>query len=222
MSSNDLEKQEVRSENNWDDMIKKEALEATTSTLDGDELYTIDKACCNGEQQSKVDQTKTTITIGRIMGLMIFFAGVTIGIVFLVRFLVTKDRDIQEKDSMTTLLQTEISLDELAIHNNENDCWVSLHGDVYDLTEEFATLHPGGTNGGTTEFILELAGTDGTEQYDSFHSSTSMLTQIAKYQVGTLETAEATSSSGDDETEARYAKYGTGSSSSSSSSDSGD
>ena len=220
MSSSDLEKEEVRSENDWDDMIKTEVLEATTSTLDGDELYTIDKACCNGEQQSKVDQTKTTFTIGRIMGLMIFFAGVTIGIVFLVRFLVTKDRDIQEKDSMTTLLQTEISLDELAIHNNENDFWVSLHGNVYDLTE-FAALHPGGTNGGTTEIILELAGTDGTEQYDSFHSSTSLLTHIAKYKVGTLETVEATSSSGDDETKARYAKYGNGSSSSRSSSDSG-
>ena len=37
----------------------------------------------------------------------------------------------------------EFSVDEIAKHNTEEDCWVVIHGKVYDVTE-FLPDHPGG------------------------------------------------------------------------------
>lgn len=37
-----------------------------------------------------------------------------------------------------------ISMEEVAKHNSPDDCWVVLHGQVYDLTE-FHASHPGGS-----------------------------------------------------------------------------
>jgi predicted heme/steroid binding protein len=54
-----------------------------------------------------------------------------------------------------------ISADELKEHNTEGDCWVVLHGLVYDLTD-FADEHPAGP-----ESITELAGQDGTEEFQA-------------------------------------------------------
>lgn len=56
-----------------------------------------------------------------------------------------------------------ISADELEEHNTEGDCWVVLHGLVYDLTD-FADEHPAGP-----ESITELAGQDGTEEFQAVH-----------------------------------------------------
>jgi predicted heme/steroid binding protein len=56
-----------------------------------------------------------------------------------------------------------ISADELKEHNTEGDCWVVLHGLVYDLTD-FADEHPAGP-----ESITELAGQDGTEEFQAVH-----------------------------------------------------
>jgi predicted heme/steroid binding protein len=49
-------------------------------------------------------------------------------------------------------------------HNSEDDCWIAIHGKVYDLTD-FAEEHPAGP-----ESILELAGQDGTEAFEAVHS----------------------------------------------------
>lgn len=57
-----------------------------------------------------------------------------------------------------------ITADELSNHNTEDDCWVAIHGIVYDLTE-FAEEHPAGP-----ESIYELAGTDGTEAFAAIHN----------------------------------------------------
>ena len=35
------------------------------------------------------------------------------------------------------------TLAEIAAHNSPSDCWVVIHGQVYDVTE-FLTRHPGG------------------------------------------------------------------------------
>jgi succinate dehydrogenase/fumarate reductase flavoprotein subunit len=59
----------------------------------------------------------------------------------------------------------EINPDELAIHNTKEDCWVAIHGFVYDLTE-FADEHPAGADS-----ILRLGGTDGTEEFDAIHNA---------------------------------------------------
>lgn len=51
--------------------------------------------------------------------------------------------------------QTEITAQEVASHDNENDCWTIINDKVYDLTS-FIASHPGGDE------ILRACGTDAT------------------------------------------------------------
>ncbi|KAF4544535.1 Mitochondrial cytochrome b2 protein [Lasiodiplodia theobromae] len=55
------------------------------------------------------------------------------------------------------------SYDEVSKHNTPESCWVVLYGHVYDVTS-FLNEHPGGA-----KIILQLAGTDATEEYDPIH-----------------------------------------------------
>ena len=57
-----------------------------------------------------------------------------------------------------------ISKEELSKHNSAEDCWVSIGGQVYDLTN-FLEEHPSGP-----QPILDLAGKDGTEEFDAVHT----------------------------------------------------
>jgi cytochrome b involved in lipid metabolism len=57
-----------------------------------------------------------------------------------------------------------LSREDIAKHNSVSDCWVSLHGMVYDLTT-FVEQHPGGPKS-----ILSLGGRDATKVFDTIHS----------------------------------------------------
>jgi flavocytochrome c len=57
-----------------------------------------------------------------------------------------------------------ISSTELRKHNTPNDCWVAIHGIVYDLSA-FADEHPAGP-----QSIHDLAGLDGTETFAAVHN----------------------------------------------------
>lgn len=57
-----------------------------------------------------------------------------------------------------------ITRSELQRHSTTDDCWVAIHGIVYDLTL-FADEHPAGA-----ESIHALAGTDGTDAFDAVHN----------------------------------------------------
>jgi L-lactate dehydrogenase (cytochrome) len=52
---------------------------------------------------------------------------------------------------------------EVSTHNNEDSCWVIIHGKAYDVTE-FLPEHPGGS-----KIILKYAGKDATEEFDVIH-----------------------------------------------------
>jgi|TARA_A200000159_G_scaffold152192_1_gene162920 cytochrome b involved in lipid metabolism len=56
-----------------------------------------------------------------------------------------------------------LSLDEIAKHNIEKDCWVIIRDKVYDLTK-FLPDHPGGKKA-----IMLFAGKDATEEFDMLH-----------------------------------------------------
>ncbi|KAJ5189032.1 hypothetical protein N7491_005356 [Penicillium cf. griseofulvum] len=49
-------------------------------------------------------------------------------------------------------------------HDNQESCWVAIHGAVYDVTD-FLNSHPGGA-----AVILRCAGKDATEDFDSVHA----------------------------------------------------
>ncbi|EMC96208.1 hypothetical protein BAUCODRAFT_70748 [Baudoinia panamericana UAMH 10762] len=53
--------------------------------------------------------------------------------------------------------------DEVQQHRSADSCWVILYNNVYDVTS-FLPSHPGGS-----KIILQLAGTDATEEYDPVH-----------------------------------------------------
>lgn len=63
------------------------------------------------------------------------------------------------------------TMEEVSLHNSPEDCWLVLHGMVYDVTG-FDTTHPGG------EAILLGCGTDATDLFEerptdgSAHSDT--------------------------------------------------
>ena len=73
-----------------------------------------------------------------------------------------------------------VTKEELAAHSTHDDCWVALYGRVYDFSA-FVDEHPAGP-----ESIVKLAGTDGTEAYETVHNE-GMLAEFEGDLVGVLE-----------------------------------
>lgn len=74
----------------------------------------------------------------------------------------------------------EIDTEELKRHTKLNDCWIAIHGNVYDITG-FMDEHPGGTD------ILRLhAGEDATREFDDVGHSSSASKQLKFLVVGRL------------------------------------
>jgi cytochrome b involved in lipid metabolism len=73
-----------------------------------------------------------------------------------------------QRDNHTTFrrlskMAKTYTYDEVKQHNRLGSCWVILYGNVWDVTR-FLPEHPGGS-----KIILQLAGTDATEEYDPIH-----------------------------------------------------
>ncbi|KAI3391684.1 hypothetical protein diail_6963 [Diaporthe ilicicola] len=77
-------------------------------------------------------------------------------------------------------LNENITLEQLATHNNLGALWIAVHGHVYDLTT-FSSDHPGGI-----EALESCAGTDGTESYEYAGHSQSNTARMQQYRVGRL------------------------------------
>lgn len=74
-----------------------------------------------------------------------------------------------------------LTTDDVAKHNSQTDCWITVRGNVYDVTE-FLEQHPGGSEGTQSQthqplvyiltrgiVLLSYAGSDATGAYDSVH-----------------------------------------------------
>ncbi|KAL3917744.1 MAG: hypothetical protein SGILL_004570 [Bacillariaceae sp.] len=64
-------------------------------------------------------------------------------------------------------------------HAVPEDCWIAIHGTVYDLTQ-YAPIHPG-----EPTLITRHCGTDATTAYD-FEHSTALLPIVDQFRLGTL------------------------------------
>jgi len=79
---------------------------------------------------------------------------------------------------------TTFTLDDVAKHASQNDCWMAIEGNVYNVTD-FVSTHPGG------EAILQGCGKDATGIFNtrpndgSSHSGRAR-TMLEKYLVGSL------------------------------------
>mmetsp|Transcript_1611 Transcript_1611/g.3610 ORF Transcript_1611/g.3610 Transcript_1611/m.3610 type:complete len:136 (-) Transcript_1611:1075-1482(-) len=74
-----------------------------------------------------------------------------------------------------------ISLDEVNKHNSEEDCWIVIHGKVYDITK-FLDEHPGGS-----DVVLNASGKDATSEYDDVGHSNTANKMMKEYFIGEYE-----------------------------------
>lgn len=72
------------------------------------------------------------------------------------------------------------TIDEVACHNNAEDLWIVIDGAIYNVTE-FHKEHPGGE-----QVLLDLAGQDGTECFESVGHSYEAINLRKKYKIGEL------------------------------------
>ena len=72
------------------------------------------------------------------------------------------------------------SKEEVAKHNTEEDCWVVIKGNVYDITK-FLPDHPGGRRA-----PVLASGGDAAQQFLSFHPPEFLTKYAAKYRTGSM------------------------------------
>nr|ACU14939.1 unknown [Glycine max] len=75
------------------------------------------------------------------------------------------------------------SLAEVSQHNNVKDCWLVIHGKVYNVTK-FLEDHSGGD-----EVLLSSTGKDATNDFEDIGHSTSAVAMMDEFYVGDIDTS---------------------------------
>jgi len=76
--------------------------------------------------------------------------------------------------------QGSYSTNEVSKHNKEGDMWITIHGDVYNVTS-WTNRHPGG------KLVFQgCAGSDASVPYESFHDQSVSSRYLHLYKIGTL------------------------------------
>uniref|UniRef100_A0A1J3GRL2 Cytochrome B5 isoform C n=1 Tax=Noccaea caerulescens TaxID=107243 RepID=A0A1J3GRL2_NOCCA len=74
-----------------------------------------------------------------------------------------------------------ISFHDVAKHKCKNDCWILIHGKVYDIST-FMDEHPGGDN-----VLLAVTGKDASIDYDDVKHSNEAKETMKKYCIGDID-----------------------------------
>lgn len=69
-------------------------------------------------------------------------------------------------------------LEEVKKHSREDDCWLVVEGDVFDVTD-FLDEHPGGF-----DIIISNTGKDATEDFNEIGHSKSARELLSNYKIG--------------------------------------
>ena len=88
-------------------------------------------------------------------------------------------------------MRANISPEEVAKHNSEDDCWIIIDDGVYDVTK-FLVEHPGGKR-----VLLKKAGQDATKEFHSLHAPEVLGKYNPFLKVGTTSAGPVSSSTGD-------------------------
>ncbi|XP_077227720.1 cytochrome b5, seed isoform-like [Tasmannia lanceolata] len=73
------------------------------------------------------------------------------------------------------------TLSQVSVHSSKQDCWVIIHGKVYDVTK-FLEEHPGGE-----DVLIQVSGRDATEAFEEIGHSVSAISLMSNYLVGVAE-----------------------------------
>eukprot|EP00566_Odontella_aurita_P022781 CAMPEP_0113528404 /NCGR_PEP_ID=MMETSP0015_2-20120614/1823_1 /TAXON_ID=2838 /ORGANISM="Odontella" /LENGTH=135 /DNA_ID=CAMNT_0000426927 /DNA_START=130 /DNA_END=537 /DNA_ORIENTATION=+ /assembly_acc=CAM_ASM_000160 len=86
--------------------------------------------------------------------------------------------------------EKEFTLDEVAKHDKQDDCWLIIGNDntggpkVFDVTS-YLDDHPGGA-----EVMLDVSGKDADEFFEDIGHSNDAREELKKYQIGVLKLSE--------------------------------
>ncbi|KAI9180299.1 hypothetical protein Ddye_015616 [Dipteronia dyeriana] len=75
------------------------------------------------------------------------------------------------------------TLAEVAEHNHSKDCWLVIHGKVYDVTK-FLEDHPGGD-----DVLLSATGKDATDDFEDVGHSSSAKAMMEEFYVGNIDSS---------------------------------
>lgn len=79
-------------------------------------------------------------------------------------------------------MQSEYTLEEVAQHNKDGDCWLVIDGNVYDVSN-FMNDHPGG---GSLLLNASGPGQDASEPFEDAEHSKSAKNQMKTMMIGTI------------------------------------
>ena len=96
----------------------------------------------------------------------------------------TTGRSVSDTSASSMLPQSagavRLTAEEVALHATEDDCWVIVNGQVYDVTE-FLGSHPGGRT-----ILAGVGGTDASAMFNSLHDASILDEVAAPYRLGAL------------------------------------
>ena len=87
-------------------------------------------------------------------------------------------------------MRNDITVEEVAKHNTENDCWIIIDGGVYDMTK-FLFEHPGGRR-----VLMKKAGQDATKEFHSLHAPEVLVKYNPLLQIGTIGSSSKSNNNG--------------------------